>query len=224
VAPDGRRKIQMRLDLGVLQMEVEGRPDGLRPHGAESLLQHYLALEEHAEVGADEFRLEPAACGELQQEAAQYYYRYLSRYALRDLSGVIADTEHNLEVLDLVDRCSDDDDIVWQFLQFYPYIRMMNARAHAEMAAEAKRYEEAVNALDQAILDIRAFWELNGDEEDVEDSREIDALNQLMGEIRGSTPRTEMDKLQEELTRAIAAEHYEKAASLRDAIKALSHL
>ena len=28
---DGRPKIQMRLDLGILQMEVEGRPDGLRP-------------------------------------------------------------------------------------------------------------------------------------------------------------------------------------------------
>ena len=222
VVPDGSRKIQMRLDLGILQMEPEGRPDGQRPHGAESLLAHYLAIETKA--GNDDFRLEPAACGELQQEAAQYYYRYLSRYALRDLPGVIEDTQHNLDALALVARWSEDDDIVWQFLQFYPYIRMMNARAKAELAAEAHRYEEAVNALDDAIEDIREFWRDNGDEEDEEDSREIEALTQLMGEIRGSTPRTELDKLQEELTRAIAAEHYEKAASLRDAIKALSHL
>jgi len=33
---DGKIKIQMRLDLGILQMEQEGRPDGKRPHGKES--------------------------------------------------------------------------------------------------------------------------------------------------------------------------------------------
>ncbi len=40
---DGREKIQMRLDLGVLQMEVSGRPDGKRPYGHESLLEYQMA-------------------------------------------------------------------------------------------------------------------------------------------------------------------------------------
>jgi len=31
---DGREKLQLRIDLGVLQMELTGRPDGLRPHGS----------------------------------------------------------------------------------------------------------------------------------------------------------------------------------------------
>ena len=35
---DGQPRIQMRLDLGLLQMEIEGRPDGHKPHGCESLL------------------------------------------------------------------------------------------------------------------------------------------------------------------------------------------
>ena len=35
---DGREKIQMRIDLGVIQMEIDGRPDGERPEGFESLL------------------------------------------------------------------------------------------------------------------------------------------------------------------------------------------
>src|SRR5689334_529776 len=38
---DGSPKIQMRLDLGLLQMEVTGRPDGVRPHGCESLLDYF---------------------------------------------------------------------------------------------------------------------------------------------------------------------------------------
>lgn len=218
---DGKRRLQLRLDLGILQMEPEGRPDGLRPHDAESLLDHYEQLEQQAGTDPSSFRLDASACGELQQEAAQYYYRYIALYALRDLDGVMDDTEHNLGILDLVSRRVDDDDLVWQFLQFFPYIRMMNTRARAEKAAEAQHFEEAIAALEEGIGDIRLFWRENGDEEDEEQSREIELLSDLLGDIRSSKPRTEADRLQDELTRAIAAEHYEKAAALRDAIKAL---
>src|SRR5208282_2075496 len=38
---DGMPKLQMRVDLGLLQMEMSGRPDGARPHGCESLLDFY---------------------------------------------------------------------------------------------------------------------------------------------------------------------------------------
>ncbi|MEO1584911.1 MAG: UvrB/UvrC motif-containing protein [Planctomycetota bacterium] len=35
---DGAQRVQVRLDLGLLQMHLDGRPDGQRPHGFESLL------------------------------------------------------------------------------------------------------------------------------------------------------------------------------------------
>src|SRR5260370_1403715 len=38
---DGREKLQLRVDLGVLQMEMTGRPDGQRPHNCESLLEYH---------------------------------------------------------------------------------------------------------------------------------------------------------------------------------------
>src|SRR2546429_1402403 len=38
---DGREKLQLRVDLGVLQMEMSGRPDGQHPHHCESLLQYH---------------------------------------------------------------------------------------------------------------------------------------------------------------------------------------
>src|SRR5881392_4355328 len=41
---DGHPKIQMRLDLGLLQMELTGRPDGRHPHGCESLLEYFEGL------------------------------------------------------------------------------------------------------------------------------------------------------------------------------------
>jgi hypothetical protein len=41
---DGEPKIQMRLDLGLLQMEVSGRPDAQRPHNCESLLEYFESV------------------------------------------------------------------------------------------------------------------------------------------------------------------------------------
>src|SRR5436190_21814449 len=38
---DGLPAIQLRIDLGILQLRMTGRPDGLQPHGHESLLEHY---------------------------------------------------------------------------------------------------------------------------------------------------------------------------------------
>ena len=33
---DGLEKLQLRIDLGLIQMDVTGRPDGLKPHGFDS--------------------------------------------------------------------------------------------------------------------------------------------------------------------------------------------
>ena len=43
---DGRELIQMRIEMGLLQLEVKGRPDGDRPGGYETyyeFLQHEAA-------------------------------------------------------------------------------------------------------------------------------------------------------------------------------------
>ena len=42
---DGREKLQLRVDLGLLQMEITGRPDGRRPHNCESLLEYHRRRE-----------------------------------------------------------------------------------------------------------------------------------------------------------------------------------
>ena len=49
---DGREKLQLRIDLGVLQMEMTGRPDGQRPHGSESLLAYHQLRAAHAKGAA----------------------------------------------------------------------------------------------------------------------------------------------------------------------------
>ena len=39
-ARDGRKVLQVRIELGVLQLEVTGRPDGVRPHGFVTYLDY----------------------------------------------------------------------------------------------------------------------------------------------------------------------------------------
>ena len=97
---DGIDKVQLRVDLGLLQMNATGRPDGKRPFGRESLLEHYLAQREkfRSEHGGDdkEFRLGPEDCARLQQEAIQYHHRYICLFQLEDFDAVIRDTDRNL--------------------------------------------------------------------------------------------------------------------------------
>src|SRR5215211_6191803 len=66
---DGSPKLQMRQDLGLLQMEMSGRPDGRRPHGYESLLEYFetqLADHRRRHHGSDDgFHLSRNQCQNL---------------------------------------------------------------------------------------------------------------------------------------------------------------
>src|SRR5438093_6850893 len=80
-AEDGEPRIQVRLDLGVLQMFVEGRPDGQRPFGCDSLLEYHEGRLDEAEPAAEgqpKFSLTEDECEELRSEAVQYYHRYMA--------------------------------------------------------------------------------------------------------------------------------------------------
>src|SRR5256886_5517589 len=111
---DGREKLQMRVDLGVLQMEMAGRPDGQRPHGCESLLNYHQNRAALAEAAGDEYELSAEECSELQQEGIQYYHRYVSLFQLNDYAGVIRDTQRNLDLFAFVDKHSQREDFVWK--------------------------------------------------------------------------------------------------------------
>ena len=221
VGKDGKPKIQLRLDLGLFQMEVEGRPDGTQPRGFPSLLEYYLQAAKVAEEQKKPLALDAESCAELQQEAMQYYYRYLSFHSLRFYDGVVRDTEPNLTLFDFVSKHADDDDLVWQFVQFYPYVRMMNARARAEKAMGGKHYEEAVAALQKALDDIQAFWKEYGEDETDAANQEVELLTDLLHQVQKKKPKTTADKLRDELAHAIAVENYEHAAEIRDKLSKL---
>jgi len=218
---DGNARIQMRVDLGVLQMETSGRPDGSRHHDFCSLLEYYRDVESRQSESSCGLSLDAADCAELQREALQYYYRYLAFYTLHHLDGVIDDTDHNLDILDLVCEYAESEDQVWRFMQFYPYVRMMNARARVEKLAGRNEYGSATAIIEEALAAIEAFHEVYGEEDEWAASQEMEILRELQIRIRKRRPKSREENLLEELDSAIHKEDYERAAELRDLLNAM---
>jgi hypothetical protein len=219
---DGSQKIQLRVDLGVLQMEAEGRPDGKRPMGHDSWLQFYQArLGEHiAEHGDDEgFTLKSDDCQRLQQEAIQYYHRYICLFQLGDHVGVLRDTERNLEVFNLLEEYADTPEVAAALSVFKPQVLLMRTRAQGALALEADDPKGAVRAIEAGVEAIRGLFRDQG--ELSEQATEVKMLESWLQELRPHLPLTRRERLEGELNQAIAREDYEKAAELRDALKRL---
>lgn len=217
---DGKEKIQLRIDLGVIQMETTGRPDGERPHGCESLLAHHLALAEEKEAAHETYLLSPEDIGELQQEGIQYYHRYISLFQLNDFPGVIRDTQRNIDLFNFVSQHGGADENAHSLEQFRPYVLMMNTRARASIELERGDFAAALRQIERGREKIVELFTGADNAEMVERSPEIAFLDEWMEEIRARQPLTKLEKMQREMEAAIANEAYERAAELRDAIRA----
>jgi len=218
---DGREKLQMRIDLGVLQMEMSGRPDGQRPHGCESLLNYHQNRAAIAEASGDEYELSSEECSELQQEGIQYYHRYVSLFQLNDFAGVIRDTQRNLDLFNFVDKHSQREDFVWNFQQFRPYVLMMNTRAKASLLLNENKFTEAMREIQAGRDAIVEFFQQSNFPELASKSSEVAFLEEWLEEVSEKRPRSKLEIMQREMETAIAKELYERAAELRDAIKML---
>ena len=133
---DGRDKIQLRLDLGILQMECTGRPDGRRPHGYESLLEYHEHQARRAAERGEELDLDEAACEELRHEANMYYHRYLAEFVLEEFEAVERDTLRNLRAFDFCNTHAREEADRDAMEQYRPYVLMMHTRARARAALQ----------------------------------------------------------------------------------------
>jgi hypothetical protein len=222
---DGREKIQMRLDLGVLQMEVEGRPDGKRPHGRESLLEYQeerLQRFEERHGIREGFELTAEECADLKQEAMQYYYRYLSLFHLSDYTGVVRDTARNVRAFNLIREYAAEESDRMSLEQFRPYVMMMSTRARACISLEEKDFDRALQQIEHGVESIEEFFREIEREELVENCREIAFLRDWSERIRNNRPLSPEEKLRRELRLAVEAEDYERAAKLRDEIREMA--
>ena len=188
VGSDGREKIQIRVQFGMLQLEADGRPDGKRPYGQESLLDHYSSLLKSykAKYETDNgFDLDSHDCERLRNESMLYYHRYASLFELKDYRRAERDTARNLRVLDLVKRYAEHEDDAFSLERYRPYISMMNARAKAFICMDNDDYVGATRCVNEAIESITNFYSKKGiGDSQVEESQELAVLRSTAKEIR----------------------------------------
>lgn len=210
---DDEPRIQMRLDLGLLQMEVSGRPDASRPQGFESFLEYCEARLDHAD-GEEECRL-------LREEAVQYYHRYIALLVLGDYDGVLRDTARNLRVIELCAQFAETEEDRTILEQFRPYVTMMRVRALASQMVVDDEPKVALWAIDDGIEVIRKQYEEAGRGGDFEEASEIQLLRAMRDELALKLPASQKNELRERLRKAIESENYELAAILRDELRML---
>jgi hypothetical protein len=224
-AKDGTEKLQLRVDLGLLQMNAHGRPDGKHPFGKESLLEHYqsqLAKFKEENGGDDKgFQLKPEDISKLQQEAIQYHHRYICLFQLEDFEAVIRDADRNLTVFDFAQKYATSDDFAWALQQFRPQLLMMRVRAKGATALKANDFDGVTKIIEDGLEEIRQFYRDQERSDLLDQSGEIISLEAWLEEIRAKRPMSPREKLELALNEAVQNEDYEKAAQVRDELKNL---
>ena len=222
---DGTEKIQLRVDLGLLQMNASGRPDGKRPFGRESLFDHFqarLEKQRRANPGAgDDYTLKAEDCAKLQQEAIQYHHRYICLFQLEDYAAVIRDTNRNAAVFDFVDEYAESEELAWSLQQFRPQLLMMQIRARGMQALRNDKYADAIAVIETGLQDLRTFYREHSRHDLLEQSGEIHSLETWLQEVQLKRPLSERERLEHALDEAVRQEDYEKAAQVRDALRNL---
>jgi hypothetical protein len=215
---DGREKIQLRLDLGILQVETTGRPDGERPEGFESLLEYYEhELDLHRKRhGTDEgCQLDERACELLRGEGVMYYHRYLAAFVLEDYAAVVRDTLRNLRLFDFCQKYAEEESDQYILEQYRPYVIMMMSRARAHLAMNDNRPKAALASVRNGSDKIRRFYE-RYDSRISEQSSELAILEAMARDIEHRIPPDPVKQLRDRLSAAVQEERYEEAATLRD--------
>ena len=211
---NGRDVLQLRVEMGVLQMETNGRPDGTRPGGFNTVLEF---LRTEAERAGEAFELDEQQCLEIDREFVQYFHRRIAWLAVRNFEQAVADADHTLALMDFTAAHSPDE--VWTEVheQYRPFVLFHRTQAEALATLERADAAAAIAEIDAGIERIRALLVL----EAVPETADDDELLANLAEMK--TTIAEQYELQPTLSQrladAIAAEQYELAARLRDQMR-----
>src|SRR6516165_2869094 len=216
-ASDARQIIQMRVDLGILQIETTGRPDGRRPHGCVSYFKYLKQQSRVAGRAGQSFVLSEEQCEEADREFVQYYHRRICWLALRNYPLAMADADHTIDFMDFVHEHSPSEEYTQAHEQYRGFVVFHRTQAAAALAVEQGDPETAIDAIHDGLEKLRAFFAAYDAEEHMEDDGMVQQLRKMDRSLR-RTHHIEAT-LQEQLDEAVAKEEYEKAARIRDEMK-----
>ena len=209
-AADGRDLIQLRIDLGILQLETHGRPDGQHPQGHNTLLD--CLCKQEAED--PDFELDEATCLEVDREFVQFYHRRVAWLRLQRFERAVQDADHTLALMDFCREHSPCEDWTLQHEQHRAFVLFHRTQAAALQSIEEQAPEDAVEAISDGLDLIEENFIDMGWEEHFDSDELVERLVELRESLRNdfSIEKT----LNEQLADAVASEQYELAARLRD--------
>ncbi len=226
-ARDGRTVLQIRVELGVLQLEISGRPDGARPHGFATYLDYlrYSAASRGQAPGGKSppWTMDQEHRDEADREFTQFFHRRMAWLSLRRYDKAMLDADHTLALMDFVHRHGNDDDYIGSHEQSRGLVQFHRTQAQALLAIERRRPEEAIDALREGMEKLtahqQAWWENR--ENDSSESPNLSLIDQLRLFEHEVRKNYAVEKtLREQLDEAVAREDYEQAARIRDLIRA----
>lgn len=209
---DSRDVIQMRIDMGVLQIETSGRPDGQTIEGYATYLDYLKSEKDNREP---EFKLTEDECVEVDREFVQFYHRRICWLQLKEFSKVVADANHSLQLMDLCRTCSPTEQWTLSHEQYRPFVLYHRTQAASlDVLDDENGPELAIEEINKGLKALREVFS----EYEAEEQFEEDELVQRLIEFRESLrERYEVGQtLEEKLYKAIEAEQYEQAAKIRD--------
>jgi hypothetical protein len=210
---NGRQVIQLRVDLGVLQLETSDRPDGTRPEGCAT---YHDALRQYALLQPN-FVLTEEQCLEADREFVQFYHRRLCWLALHEYARAVADADHTLTFMDLVRAHSPGEEYTQAHERYRGFVLFHRTQAAMALALEQNNAEAAIDEIRAGLTRMQAFFAAFQAEEQMEEDGMVKRLREMEQALRekhqiGTTLREQLDS-------AVAAEDYETAARIRDALR-----
>jgi hypothetical protein len=210
---DGREVVQMRLEMGLLQMETTGRPDGETPEGAQTYLDYLIS---QCLGGNESFVLTEDQCFEVDREFLQFYQRRVCFLALREFSRAVQDADHTLNLMDFAARHSPDPQWSASHEQYWPFVLCHRTQAAAMAELGRSGPEAAIEEINRGLRRIGEVFTAMEAEEQFDQHELVSQLNEMKEALRAEFDVGQT--LAEQLADAVAAEEFEHAARLRDKI------
>jgi hypothetical protein len=203
--------LQMRVDMGVLQLETTGRPDGATPHQKATYLDYLRTEAAHH----PEMQLTEEQCLEVDREFVQYYQRRVCWLQLKEFRRAVEDADHTIALMDFCQVHSPSEQWTLSHEQYRPFVLYHRTQAAALDVLQLENGPElAIEEINRGLAIMHQIFVAYEAEEQFDEDELVQRLQEFRESLRN---RFEVGKtLKEQLEDAVASEQYELAAKLRD--------
>lgn len=245
---DGRIVLQMRIELGVLQLEVKYRPDGAAPYGFKTYFSYLKHLAAQKEFEGKDFILNQEQLNEAIRELKQFSLRRTCWLTLGKYAGVVQDAKHclalfqfildhstrqELSLIPLKYKTPNNQDSWFGFTILEQAVNFFHEILATSMyTLKKKGFDKAIEKLSQGIAQFHQWkenqWKKQSNNTLFDISSESGEqfssfVNQWIENLLSVKRNLQsqcgiIPSLNEQLREAIRLENYEKAACLRDKI------